>query len=370
MMNDQAISPGPRRLRVLALSVASCIAIALAGCSGGGADRSEDDIAARVGDVVITKSDVDRVLDAKMLSQNQDPKEWGPPTFAGCIASRAAVPGSGGGDPRAVKAECKAVYDLQQSEAILLLINAEWIDREAARRGIELSDAAVKAIYRKQLRADRSLAEHAKLSLRSGLNEADLLVRVRLDELLKRLIEDTHVSAAEIADRFKNAPKEEFYVPEDRRVRLVLTRDQVSAAEAKAALQHGRSWFSVSKRYSTGEGARIGDATLAFMKGSFTHRGITGDKAFIRAVFRSPRGRVSGPVKGGLGWYVLIVDKVKPAVPPTLARAADQIKGVIQSQKLDRQLRTHYGDETTCAKEYQTPSAPDCLPIYPHPTQT
>jgi hypothetical protein len=57
-------------------------------------------------------------------------------------------------------------------------------------------------------------------------------------------------------EEFYNKNKERFAQPERRDLRIVLTKAEAKANEAKAALEDGQSWKEVAKKYSIDEASK------------------------------------------------------------------------------------------------------------------
>ena len=106
-----------------------------------------------------------------------------------------------------------------------------------------------------------------------------------------------------VADFF-NKNKARFATPATRDLRVILTKTQASAAQAKAALQRGQSWGAVAKRFSIDQASKDqGGTLLGIAKG-------TQEKSFDDAIFAAKKGELTGPVKTQFGYYVFEVQKV------------------------------------------------------------
>jgi foldase protein PrsA len=124
------------------------LAIAIAGC---GNEVPANGIA-KVGDTTIEKADFDHWLEAAARGQQQPgaaqpvsvPK---PPDFAECVkAKTSAKPAEGQKAPSAAdaKKQCQQEYDALKQQVVQFLISAEWIQQEADKRDLKVTDAEVK----------------------------------------------------------------------------------------------------------------------------------------------------------------------------------------------------------------------------------
>ena len=81
-----------------------------------------------------------------------------------------------------------------------------------------------------------------------------------------------------------------------RRLRVVLTKNEAQAEQAKKALESGDSWQQVVNKYSIDEASKAQQGRLpAVAEGQQ-------EQALDDAVFSSKKGTVEGPVKTQFGW--------------------------------------------------------------------
>ena len=206
--------------------------------------------------------------------------------------------------------------------------------------------------------------------------------RVKLD-LLSNKIRDKvikgkdKVTDAQIKD-FYDKNKERFAQPERRDLRIVLTKGEDKAGQAKSALDGGAGWKSVAKEYSIDEASKSQGGKLpAQAEGTL-------EKALDEAVFKAKKGQIEGPVKTQFGHYVFEVEKVQPATQQTLAQAKETIRQTLQSQNQQKALdkfvedfRKKWKERTECREDYATKDCkgqPDATPtptpgeVQPAPT--
>src|SRR3954470_5176182 len=130
------------------------------------------------------------------------------------------------------------------------LVSAEWIQQEAEKQGVKVSEKEVQKQFQDQKKQSfQKDADYQKFLKNSGMTEADLLFRVKLDvisnDVRNKVIKgkDT-VSNAQIASYY-NKNKQRFAQPERRDLEVVLTRTKAKAAQAKSALDGGQKFSTV-----------------------------------------------------------------------------------------------------------------------------
>jgi parvulin-like peptidyl-prolyl isomerase len=353
----------PRILRI-ALPIAACAAL-IAGC---GSDVPTNGVA-KIGDTVITKDQFNHWLSAAAhgsAAPGQPVVVPDPPDFQKCIANAGKQPvPKGAKKPTHTQllTQCKQQYDALKQQVMQFLISAEWISQEADKEKVKVSDAQVKKQFQDQKKQSfQKEADYQKFLKSSGMTEADLLFRVRLDfvsnEVRTKVIAGKDkVTDAQIASYY-NKNKTRFAQPERRDLLVVLTRDKAKAAAAKSAIDSGQKWASVAKKYSIDEASKAQGGKLpGVAKGQQ-------EKAFDDAIFSAKMNQVVGPVKTQFGYYVFKVTKDTPASQQSLAQTKETIRNLLKSENQQKALndfvtkfRKDYKAKTKCRKGFVIP---DC----------
>jgi foldase protein PrsA len=350
-------------LSLLALAGVVLGVIALSGC---GNDVPTGAVA-KVGDSTITQDEFDKWMSIAVKGQSQSssggaaavPK---PPDFEACVAAKKKTPvpkGQQKPSDDALKKQCKSEYDTLKREVMQFLIQGEWVQQEAEKRGVKIKDAELKKALEDQKKQvfpnDKQYQQFLKTS---GMTEADVLFRVKLNELQQRLTQKVTQDAKNVSDEDIQAyyakNKKRFAQPERRDLRVVLTKTEAKAKQAKKELDSGQPFKKVVKKYSIDEASKSQAGLLpAVSEGQQ-------EKAFDAAIFSAPKNKLEGPVKTQFGWYVFKVEKVTPASQQTLQESKDTIKNLLRSQRqqksLDafvKQFREDYKDKTNCADDYR-----------------
>jgi foldase protein PrsA len=372
-----AIMKLTRYLRVVALGAILVPAAILAGCGESGLPGNA---VAEVDGTPIEKADFEHWLTIAAKGSGQPnaavPK---PPEFTECIAqAKKAAAKPAEGQPKQTdadyKKQCQQQYQQLREQVLGLLISYEWIEREADAQGIKVTDAEVKKSFEDQ--KEQSFpkdADYQKFLKQSGQTNEDVLKRVRLDVLSNKIRDKVTAGKDKVSDAqikaYYDKNKQQFAQPERRDISLVLTKTEVKAEEAKAALQSGGSFKQVAKQYSTDDASKAQGGKLpGVAKGQQ-------EKAFDSAIFAAKKGKITGPVKTQFGFYVFRVDKVTAASQQTLAEATPSIKDVLASQNQQKALdafvknfRKKWKAETECRKGYLTQDCKNAPKATPTPT--
>jgi foldase protein PrsA len=319
---------------------------------------------AKVGDETITQEQFDKWVSTAVKSQAQGGAVVvpDPPDFQKCVAGKKKTPvpeGQKKPTDADLKKQCKAEYDALKSEVMQFLIQAEWVQQEAAERDVDVTDAAIdKELEQQKKQAFPTDKAYQQFLKTSGMTEADVLFRVKLallqEKLTKKITEEAKTVSAADVEEYYDKNKTRFAQPEQRDLRVVLTKNEAKAQEAKQALESGQSWKQVAKDYSIDEASKAqGGKMPAVAKGQQ-------DKAFEDAVFAAQKGELEGPVKTQFGWYIFEVEKITPASQQSLEQSRDTIKELLRSERQQKALdafikdfREQYKDETNCADDFR-----------------
>jgi foldase protein PrsA len=359
------------KFRHLALGAffVAVLAFGVSACGGGLPDNS----VATVNDQTIERSTFDHWMKIITISQagQSNPSAAktaavpDAPDFEKCIASKkktAAKPAKGQPEPTdaTFKSQCKQQYDQFKSEVLGFLIRSTWLDQEANKLKVTLSDKQVQKEIndiKKQQFAQKGSYE--KFLQQAGLTNEDVLFQQRVRDLQTKITQKVtkgkdKVTDAQITDYY-NKHKDQFATPERRQVRIVLTKTKAQAQAAKAALQSGESWKSVAKSSSIDQASKN--------KGGVLQGGVAKgqqEKALDTAIFAASKSKLTGPVKTQFGWYVFEVTKITKGKQQTLEESKTNIEQLLKSQnqqsalkKFGDDYRKRYKETTDCRKGYE-----------------
>ena len=369
MHSDSSLRRRLPRRALAALCVLLLPALIAAGCG----DSVPGNAVAKVDDETITKAQFDHWMKIAAISaqgppQGEEAPEVSipqPPEFTDCVAQKQkAAPDAPKGQPDPkesdFKDQCKQEYEGLRDQVMQLLIQNEWVEGEAAEQNVEVTEAEIQKAFEQQKKQSFPKEKDYQTFLQtSGFTEDDIRFRVRLEQLSNKLREKVvkgkdEVSDAEI-EKYYNENKERFAQPERRDLRIVLTKGEGKAAQAKAALSDGQSWDEVAKRFSIDQASKNqGGKLLAVAEGQQ-------EPALDEAVFAAKKGELVGPIETQFGQYVFEVTKVTPESQQTLEQAKTTIKGIVASESQQKALDTFIKDfqkqwkeKTNCRKGYIT----------------
>jgi foldase protein PrsA len=350
------------------VSIKFTLGIALLGLSAMAISACGNDVpsgaVATVGDESISQQEFDRWFKTASAAQAQGGQvaEPDPPDFEKCVAAKKKLPQPQGQDKPSdseLKKQCKTEYETLRTQVMQFLIQAEWVQQEAEKQDVKVTDAQIQKSLEDQKKQafpnEKAYKEYLKSS---GLTEEDVLFRVKLDQLQQKLTQKITEDSKKVTDKdieeYYEKNKKRFAQPERRDLRVVLTKTEAKAEEAKKALEDGDSFKQVAKQYSIDEASKAQGGKLpAITKGQQ-------EKAFDEAIFSADKGELVGPVKTQFGWYVFEVDKITEASQQTLEQSKETIRNLLRSQgqqeALDewiKNFREEYKDDTSCADDFR-----------------
>ncbi|MGZ5341052.1 MAG: peptidyl-prolyl cis-trans isomerase [Solirubrobacterales bacterium] len=300
-MND----PKARIAAVFGAVVIVAVVIAALTSGIGHADVPEGDVASVDGDG-ISQAQFDRALQQAALQQGVED-----------------VPAPG-----------DQQYDALRDQAMGDLLDVAWIQKEAEEQGVSVSDRQVQTQLEQTKKQNfKTDAEYQKFLETSGYTQEDVDLRIKL-QLLSQMIQQKlttdapKVSDSEVED-FYNQNKAQFEQPETRDIRIVLTKDQAQADEAKKALEADNSdasWQKVAAEFSTDEASKDKGGVRAGVTAGVLEGDLDGQ------VFDAEQDTVLGPVQTPLGFYVFQVDKITPGGAQPLSAVQAQLKQQLQAQ--------------------------------------
>jgi foldase protein PrsA len=343
---------------LLVCAVVAVPAAIAAGCGG-----IPGNAVAEVDGTTIERQDFDHWMNvAAKTSGATVPK---PPDYTACVAAaRKALPKPGKGQPKTtdaqLKEQCKTQYEQLRNQVLGLLISFEWIDGEAEEQNITVTDAEVRKTFEQQKKqAYPKEADYQKFLEDSGQTEEDILMRFRSDALFRKLQERATKGKDKVTDAqvqaYYDKNKATFAQPEQRDLKVVLTKTKAKAQQARQQLENGKSWSSVAKQFSIDPASKSQGGKLpAVAQGQQ-------EGAFDEAIFDAKQGELTGPVKTQFGYYVSEVDKIKEAAQQSLEEATPQIRAQLAQENQQKaaasfvdDLRKQWREKTDCRAGFRT----------------
>ena len=292
-----------------------------------------------------------------------------PPHYTACIKhleeeeKTTAAKGSKKRTQAELKTQCEQQFKTYKTEVLGFLISSDWVIKEAESLGVKASDKEVKKQFEK-IRNEQfpKAAEFEKFLASSGQTISDLLLRVKLNMLSQKIQqkiskENPKVTHADIEKYYKENSSR-FGTPEKRDVRIVLTKDQAAAEQAKKEIESGKSFASVAKARSTDPASKANGGLLkGIIKGEE-------EKALDEAIFSAQLHQLGGPVKTPFGYYVYQVEDKTAGNQTPLKQVESSVKQQLVATKRQKALtefikkfKTKWQGKTECRGEYVVP---DC----------
>jgi hypothetical protein len=169
------------------------IVVAALQCAPAGAQEvsAPDERVGQVGAVAISLTEFEHWFAAATHSWFGRPMELVPPGYERCTTAKRKLRAAKGWRKlrqRELRARCRRDHGMVRRQVMQFLVQAQWIEQEAAAVGVTVSERRVQQIFESQKRAAFPNERGYRRFLReSGANEADILYRVRLDALQNRL---------------------------------------------------------------------------------------------------------------------------------------------------------------------------------------
>ena len=292
-----------------------------------------------------------------------------PPAYTACIAhleATAPKPAKGQAKPTtaALKSQCEQQYTALKQQVLAYLISANWVIKEAAERGVKVSDAEVQKQFN-QIKTQQfpKEADFQKFLASTGYTVSDLLLRVKLNALSSKIQAKVSKEAGkkpsqkEIAAYYEQH-KSQYGQPEKRNILIILTKTLAQAEKAKKEIESGKSFASVAKSTSIDPVSKAAGGSLpGVVKGQE-------EKALDEAVFKAQLNVLGGPIKTPFGYYIYEVKKTIPGSQQALAKVQSTIQQQISSEKQQKALsefikefRKKWEGRTECRTGY---SVKDC----------
>lgn len=364
--------PATRNSRHLlkALAVAVPLTIGLAAC-GGSDDEIAADSVANVDGTQISKADYDQNLKFQTVLASQqftngelfkakEPKlvSFSAP-YTECIKLvKKQVPKGQKVTDSQLKEYCQNVEKQLKEGPIGQLLTAEFLKGEAKEDKIEISDAeitkALPAKYTQTIGGKENLAKFTKLT---GLGEPFFREQIRIELIGQKIQEKITKDAGKVSDaevqEYYDKNKAQYTQPEMRDLRIVLTKTEGKAKEAKQQLDGGAKFADVVKEYSIDTVTKKDGGKLKNVaKGQQ-------EKALADASFGAKKGEIVGPIKTETGWYVVQVDKITASKLVPFKDVKEQIKQQLTQTKPQEALTKWqtetldtWKEKTNCRKGY------------------
>jgi parvulin-like peptidyl-prolyl isomerase len=254
-------------------------------------------------------------------------------------------------------------YEQVRDQALSTLLDTAWIQGEAERQGVEVTDKEVQDTFVELKNQNfQTEEEYQQFLQQSGLTQEDIDERVRLqvvsEKIQEQITNETPAVTDEEAEEFYDANKAQFEQPESRNIRVIVNKDPAQVQAALTQLQADNSpesWKQVAAEFSTDPTSKDqGGVRSGVTEGQF-------EDPLNTEIFDAPQGQVVGPVHTSVSDYVFQVDAITPATTTPFDEAAEQINQQLEQQAQQEQFsafladyRDYWVEQTICADDYLT----------------
>jgi parvulin-like peptidyl-prolyl isomerase len=254
-------------------------------------------------------------------------------------------------------------YEQVRDQALSTLLDTAWIQGEAERQGVEVTDKEVQDTFVELKNQNfQTEEEYQQFLQQSGLTQEDIDERVRLqvvsEKIQEQITNETPAVTDEEAKEFYDANKAQFEQPESRNIRVIVNKDPAQVQAALTQLQADNSpesWKQVAAEFSTDPTSKDqGGVRSGVTEGQF-------EDPLNTEIFDAPQGQVVGPVHTSVSDYVFQVDAITPATTTPFDEAAEQINQQLEQQAQQEQFsafladyRDYWVEQTICADDYLT----------------
>jgi parvulin-like peptidyl-prolyl isomerase len=229
-------------------------------------------------------------------------------------------------------------YEGLKQQTVQVLVQRVELAKEAAARGITVTDAEVQKKLddlKQQFYAGDEQKYEAELKT-YGATDQSVRETIRAQLVAQKLYDvitkDVTVTEQEITDYY-DQNKDQFTTPEQRHVAHILVKTRKEADDIYAQLKNGADFATLAKKYST-------DAASAKNGGDLgTAPRAQWVKPFGDAAWALKTGEISEPVKSQFGWHIIkALGDIEPATTKPLSELHDTIKEQLLAKAKDKRM--------------------------------
>ena len=298
------------RLHIFLIVTASAVALAVAGCGGGGSSLGGSDVAA-VGSTHISQSQFDDLIaQAKRSFKSQ----------------KRPFPKAGSQDFQTLK-----------NQAVTLLVQQAEREEKAKSMGVEIKekqiDARLTQIKKQYFQGSQKLylAQLKKQGLTDAQVRRDIKTQLISEQVFKKITKDVKVT--DVHDYYIQHPQL-YAQPQSRNVRHILVKTKAQADSIYAQLKSGGDFGALAKKFSQDPGSKTTGGKLTVSRGQTV-------PAFDAKAFSLKVNEISKPVNTQYAWHIIQpLSAVKPAKTTPEKKVADSIKQQLLQTKKNEQMTT------------------------------
>ncbi len=227
--------------------------------------------------------------------------------------------------------------DLGEIKNIVInkLIDEELINQEAARKGIQVSEAELDSIMAESL-SSYEQTNFASYLQSSNLNEEQWKERLRQYLVQKKLIEGEVINKIPITKReiksYFQKNKSQFGVPQALRVRNITLSTEEEAKAIRSQLLRGKSMKELIKKHSISPDKSL-DGDLGYISRGDLPEEM--ESAIFSKRFNKFKPRISEVVRSQDGFHVFSIESYRESRKPDLNVSRQEIKQILIDQKFE-----------------------------------
>jgi parvulin-like peptidyl-prolyl isomerase len=293
-----------RRFRLFTVP-AALIALAAAGCGGGGASLGPGDVA-KVGDATITRDQFDKLMgrarQTYQIRHQPFPKQTSPQ------------------------------YQQLKSQAVQVLVQKAEFSQEADDLGVAISQKRIDQRRKQYIQRyyggseKKFKAQLKKQNVSQKEVDDDIRAQLIQEALFKRVTDKVKVTPEEIR-KYYDSHKQQYQVAESRVVRHILVKKKALAEKLYNQLQQGASFAKLAKKYSKDPSSAAQGGKLTITKGQTV-------PPFDQTAFLLGKGTISKPVQTTYGWHLIQpISEVHAARTTPFKQVEESIKQQLLQEK-------------------------------------
>jgi len=323
------------RLTLFAALALIAVAGIAAGCGGNDDDIPVDAVAV-VDGTVITKANLDELLNRAKSSYKTQKRDF---------------PKAGTPD-----------YQSLQSQAVAYLVQREEYEQQAAKLKIDVTSAQIEKrvgeVAKQYFGGDTT--ELKKQLAAQGYTDAtfraDIRAQLLQEALFAKAAKATPVTDADV-QKYYDDNKSQYSVPESRQVRHILVKTKAEADDVIARLGNGEDFAKLAKELSQDPGSKDNGGELTVRKGETVPE-------FDQAAFSLKLHELSAPIKTQYGYHVIEpLSAITKASTTPLASVEKTIRTQLEQQNKQaaidawsNTLRDDYAKRITYGTGYEPPA--------------
>ena len=285
------------------------------------------EIVARVGPYPITGATFDRWI-AAAIGSGPPTERLVPPHFSACVANLRTEAGAAAQhapSPAQLEGECRTRYQELLESVLDRLISSYWLIGGASELGVPVSTRQVEVALERYRRAHFS-SEAQLQSFLAGRTLADLALEIRTQlasQAIKQALKeraDRLVGQSQIAAYYK-AHQFQYLAAGERNVEIARTEAAATAAKVRSEIESGKSFASVVRKLTISQALNSHEGLVIALQ---PHE--YGEPNLNEAIFTTPPGVLSGPIKTWFGYFVFRVMKITSNRETPLAEVQASIR--------------------------------------------